>query len=72
MVIKKISVEAVQSNRCSKGTPTTKKAQPLPFIKGGSTKEEEKNKSLDTEQIYGHGSHRGSMSRVTVLAGCRQ
>jgi hypothetical protein len=28
-----------------------KKNQPLPFIKGG-TKKEEKNKSLDTEQIH--------------------
>jgi hypothetical protein len=53
------------------GTPTTKKAQPLPFIKGGTMKKE-KNKSLDTEQIYGHGSQRGSMPRVTVLAGCQQ
>jgi hypothetical protein len=58
--------------RCSKGTPIIKKAQPLPFMKGGTTKEGKKNKSLDTEQIYGHGSQRGSMSRVTVLAGCRQ
>jgi hypothetical protein len=33
---------------------------------------EKKNKSLDTEQIYGHGFQRGSMPRVTVLAGCRQ
>jgi hypothetical protein len=49
-----------------------KKAQSLPFIKGGTTKEEKKNKSLDTEQIYGHGSQRGSMPRVTVLAGCQQ
>jgi hypothetical protein len=49
-----------------------KKTQPLPFIKGGTTKEEKENKSLDTEQIYGHGSQRGSMPRVTVLAGCRQ
>jgi hypothetical protein len=55
-----------------KGTPIAKKTQPLPFIKGGTTKEEEKNKSLDTEQIYSHGSQRGSMPRVTVLAGCRQ
>jgi hypothetical protein len=29
-------------NRCSKGTPITKKAPPLPLIKGGTTKEEEK------------------------------
>jgi hypothetical protein len=49
-----------------------KKAQPLPFIKGGTKKEGEKNKSLDTEQIYGHGSQRGSMPRLTVLAGCLQ
>jgi hypothetical protein len=32
----------------------------------------EKNKSLDIEHIYGHGSQRGSMLGVTVLAGCRQ
>jgi hypothetical protein len=32
--------------RCSKGTPIMKKkAQPLPFIKGGTKKEGEKNKS---------------------------
>jgi hypothetical protein len=35
--------------RCSKGTPNTKKPNPSLFIKGGTTKEEEKNKSLDTE-----------------------
>jgi hypothetical protein len=35
-------------------------------------KKKKKNKSLDTEQIYGHGSQRGSMPRVTVLAGCQQ
>jgi hypothetical protein len=52
------------------GPSDKKKAQPLPFIKKGTTKEEKK--SLDTEQIYGHGSQRGSMPRVTVLAGCRQ
>jgi hypothetical protein len=34
-------------------------------------KEGEK-KSLDTEQIYGHGSQQGSMTGVTVLADCRQ
>jgi hypothetical protein len=32
----------------------------------------EKTKSLDIEQICGHGSQRGSMPGVTVLAGCRQ
>jgi hypothetical protein len=59
--------------RCSKGTPIMKKkAQPLPFIKEGTKKNEKKNKSLDSEQIYGNGSQRGSMPRVTVLAGCRQ
>jgi hypothetical protein len=57
--------------KCSKGTPIMKKKPNSSlFIKGGTTKE--KNKSLDTEQIYGHGSQRGSMPRVTVLAGCRQ
>jgi hypothetical protein len=59
--------------RCSKGTPIIRKPNPSLFIKGGTTKEEKKkNKSLDTEQIYGHGSQRGSMPGVTMLAGCRQ
>jgi hypothetical protein len=49
-----------------------KKVQPLPFIKKEQSKKEKKNKSLDTEQIYGHGSQRGSMPGVTVLGGCRQ
>jgi hypothetical protein len=57
--------------RCSKGTPIIKKPNPSLFIKGGKIKEE-KNKCLDSEQIYGHGSQRGSMPRVTVLAGCQQ
>jgi hypothetical protein len=35
-------------------------------------RKKKKNKSLDTEQIYGHWSQRGSMPRVTVLAGCQQ
>jgi hypothetical protein len=56
---------------CSKGTPNIKKSNPSLFIKGGTTKEE-KTKSLDTEQIYGHGSQWGSMPGVTVLAGCQQ
>jgi hypothetical protein len=55
--------------RCSKGTPIIKKVQPLPFYqrknnerrKGRTTKKEKKNKSLDIEQIYGHGSQRGLM-----------
>jgi hypothetical protein len=42
------------------------------FVKGGTAKEGENNKSLHIEQIYGHGSQRGSMPGVTVLAGCRQ
>jgi hypothetical protein len=58
--------------RCSKGTPIIKKPNPSLFIKGGTTKKEKKKESLDTEQIYGHGSQWGSMPRVTVLAGCRQ
>jgi hypothetical protein len=57
--------------RCSKETPIIKKSNPSLFIKGGTTKEG-KNKSLDIEQIYGHGSQRGLMPGVTVLAGCRQ
>jgi hypothetical protein len=32
----------------------------------------EKNKGLDIEQIYGHGSQRGPMPGVSVPAGCRQ
>jgi hypothetical protein len=44
-----------------------------PFLsKEEQQKKEKKNKSLDIEQIYGHGSQRGSMPGVTVLAGCRQ
>jgi hypothetical protein len=54
--------------RCSKGTPIIKKSSLSLFIKGGTIKEEEKNKSLD----IGHGSQRGSMPGVTVLAGCQQ
>jgi hypothetical protein len=55
--------------RCSKGTPIIKKkSNPSTFIKGETTKEEN---SLDIEEIYGHGSQRGSMPGVTVLAGCR-
>jgi hypothetical protein len=57
--------------RCSKGTPIIIKPNPSLFIKGG-TKKEEKNKCLDIEQIYGHGSQWCSMPGVTVLAGCRQ
>jgi hypothetical protein len=59
--------------RCSKGTPIIKKkSNPSLFLKGGTTKEGKKNKSLDIEQIYGHGSQRGSIPGMTVLAGCRQ
>jgi hypothetical protein len=58
MLIREVNSDAGQTN-------------PSLFIKGGTTKEK-KNKSLDTEQIYGHGSQRGSMPRVTVLAGCWQ
>jgi hypothetical protein len=58
--------------RCSKGTPIIKKPNPFLFIKRRNNERRKKNKSLDTEQIYGHGSQRASMSRVTVLAGCRQ
>jgi hypothetical protein len=61
----------VGGKRCSEGTPIIKKeSNPSLFIKGGTTKEE-KNKRLDIEQIYGHGSQRGLMPEVTVLAGCR-
>jgi hypothetical protein len=57
--------------RCSKGTPITKKHNPSLLSKEEQQKKK-KNKSLDTKQIYGHGSQRGSMPRVTVLAGCQQ
>jgi hypothetical protein len=57
--------------RCSKGTPIIKKPNPSLFNKE-RTRKEKKNKGLDTEQIYGHGSQQGSMPRVTVLAGCQQ
>jgi hypothetical protein len=49
-----------------------KKSNPSLFIKEGTAKEGKRNKSLDIEQIYGHGSQRGSMPGVTVLAGCWQ
>jgi hypothetical protein len=55
---------------CSKGTPIIKKSNSSLCIKGGTTEEEKK--SLDIEQIYGHGSQRGSMPGVTVLANFRQ
>jgi hypothetical protein len=48
-----------------------KKSNPSFSIEGG-TKKGGKEKSLDTEQIYGHGFQWGSMPGVTVLAGCRQ
>jgi hypothetical protein len=54
--------------RCSKGTPIIKKPT-LPFYQ---RRNNERKKSIDTEQIYGYGSQRGSMPGVTVLAGCRQ
>jgi hypothetical protein len=56
--------------RCSKGTPIIKKPNLSLYIKEGTTKEEKK--SLYIEQIYGHGSQRGSMPEVTMLASCRQ
>jgi hypothetical protein len=49
-----------------------KKPNPSLLSKEEQRKKKKKNKSLDTEQIYGHGSQRGSMPRVTVLAGCQQ
>jgi hypothetical protein len=58
---------------CSKKTPIIKKVHPLHFLsQEEQRKKEKKNKSLYIEQIYGHGSQRGSMTGVTVLAGCRQ
>jgi hypothetical protein len=38
--------------RYSKGTPIIKKAQPLPFIKEGTTKEEEKKTKVLTLNKY--------------------
>jgi hypothetical protein len=58
--------------RCSKGTSIIKKPNLPPFLSKEEQLKKKNNKSLDTEQIYGHGSQRGSMPRVTVLAGCRQ
>jgi hypothetical protein len=58
--------------RYSTGTPTIKKVKPLPFYQRRNNERRGKNKNLDIEQIYGHGSQRGSMPGVTVLAGCRQ
>jgi hypothetical protein len=56
--------------RCNKGTPIIKIIQLLPFYQRRNN--ERRKKSLDIEQTYGHGSQRGSMLGVTVLAGCRQ
>jgi hypothetical protein len=53
-----------QNNRKKSATP--------PFLSKEEQRKKKKNKSLDTEQIYGHGSQQGSMLGVTVLAGCRQ
>jgi hypothetical protein len=41
-----------------------------PFLSKEKQRKKEKNKSLDIEQlrVYGHGSQRGSMPGVTVLA----
>jgi hypothetical protein len=49
-----------------------KKVQPLHFYQRRNNERRKKDKSLDVEQMYGHGSQRGSMPGVTVLAGCRQ
>jgi hypothetical protein len=59
---------------CSKGTSIIKKKSPIPpfLSKEEHRKKEKKKKSLDIEQIYGHGSQRGTVPGVTVLAGCRQ
>jgi hypothetical protein len=59
--------------RSSKGTSIIKMSPTPPFLsKEEQRKKEKKNKSLDAEQIYGHGSQRGLMPGVTVLAGCHQ
>jgi hypothetical protein len=47
-----------------------KKYQPPPLTKGRNN-EEEKRKSIDIEQIYGHGPQRGSMPGMTMPADCR-
>jgi hypothetical protein len=47
--------------------------QPLPFYqRRNNERTKKKNKSPDIEQIYGHGSQRGSMPGVTMLSVCRQ
>jgi hypothetical protein len=57
--------------RCSKETPIIKKSPTPPFLsKGGTMKEGgKKNKSLDIEQIYGHGSQWDSMPGPCDRAG---
>jgi hypothetical protein len=55
--------------RCIKGTPIIKKPNPSLFIKGGTSKEE-KNKSLDTEQIYGHGFQRDRAGWLPAASYC--
>jgi hypothetical protein len=57
---------------CSKGTPLIKKSPTSPFLSKEEQRKKEKKQNLDIEQIYGHGFQGGSMSGVTVLAGCRQ
>jgi hypothetical protein len=49
------------------------KTNPSFINKQDQRKEKTKqNESLDIEQIYGHGSQRGPMPGVSMLAGCRQ
>jgi hypothetical protein len=49
------------------------KEKPNPSLLSKEEQRKKKKKqNLDTEQIYGHGSQRGSIPRVTVLADCRQ
>jgi hypothetical protein len=43
-----------------------------PSISNKEDERKEKNKELDIEQIYGHGSQRGPIPGVSVPAGCQQ
>jgi hypothetical protein len=56
-----------------RGTPIyIKEKDETPFLTIGRNNERKKHKGLDIEQIYGHGSQRGSMPGMTVPADCPQ
>jgi hypothetical protein len=58
--------------RCSEWTPIYIKKTNLSLINKVDQRNEKKNKGLDIEQIYGHGSERGPMPGVSAPASCRQ